>query len=105
MIILSFHCGQCGAIWDVKEKDLKGDFPNCSRGCDEGTAHLNDYRIKEDWIPVSEEPEKEGRYLVRNEIGEYHSGAWTKNAGWCDDGGDFEITHYRALPKPPKGES
>lgn len=60
--------------------------------------------IIDDWIPVSEEPEGEGGYLIRNEIGEYHSGIWTRVVGWCNDGGDFKITHYQALPDQPREE-
>lgn len=110
MIILSFHCGQCGAIWDVQEKDLDGNFPNCSRGCDEGTSFLNDYLIKEDWIPVSEGeiPTEKLLYCNKNwgeaRVGYFLNGEWYPKAQQFPISKASDVTHYQPLPEPPKGE-
>lgn len=105
MIILSFHCGQCGAIWDVQEKDLDGNFPNCSRGCDEGTSFLNDYLIKEDWIPVKKEtPTKPDYYDAYDGLDVFCSW-YSTDLGWeTTEERARNVTHWRPRPEPPKGE-
>ena len=61
---------------------------------------------KHKWIPVTERlPEESGHYLVCYRSGKYVS--WIQIDYWLNDrflGGDHEkqVTHWMALPEPPK---
>lgn len=74
------------------------------------------------WIPVSEPPKKDGRYLVYDgDTGNYYDSYFDENEGefgeWQNCFDPFtlgvidcvwnsypNVTHWMQLPEPPKGE-
>lgn len=108
MIYLQLICNCCQHEWEIKPGD-RWDCPN--KECDDDLpeeVYFCDARYEPDWIPVSEEPKKEGWYLTYNNIGGYNVSHWDKANGWHVDWDSKKdgiwVTHYRPLPEPPKGE-
>ena len=46
-VILSFHCGQCGKIWEVPHTQLQSEkFPPCPN-CQDSLVDLNNFKIED----------------------------------------------------------
>lgn len=103
--IYKIVCNQCDS--QVKHTSVDIGFLTCE-SCGEKPDRIVELVEKQNWIPVSEDPE-EGWYYTYNSAGGYNVSHWDKVNGWHADWDSKEdgiwVTHYRPLPEPPKGES
>lgn len=111
-----FTCYRCGKYVEA-EMDTDGDAtcPACENviGLEPERklqnriasleAEVEALKAERRWIPVSEPPKIDGRYLLRNIYGDVYSSKYVvKTETWVVH--DFAMfTHWMPLPLPPEG--
>ena len=113
---------------DVRKKLVELiNYARDSRTGQELAERIADYLLAngvtvQEWIPISEPPKKDGRYLVYDcDSGNYYDSYYDETVGefgeWqscfdphtlgaidCEWNSYPNITHWQYLPQPPKGE-
>lgn len=111
MIIYSLACNGCYTSYE--SKNIAGLCPECKE--EKATCEVVEARHEEDWIHVSEGEPENGEYLCRAKrwdeecfvVLTFKEGTWFNLAEVMSLEITFqgEVTHYRPLPEPPKGEN